>query len=231
MSRGVPHGDDEPVPLRDLAAVESPQLVQKAVRRFRRRTVVTALGIACVIVLSILVVPLFFRSPPPLPDQFPGAPGESIGAVLDAGPVEVVVLDARRLDRGLVGIHVVVLSESVGDGERLVARPGRQPSPTGTGNPPNPLQVFVSELKGGGQAAEVWAVFDRGTRRISLVFEAVSAERQAGMPPRPSDEPNGSVRAPHRPTTGDRHPIPSGRELGEVTLDMEDLGVPPSIWR
>jgi hypothetical protein len=123
-----------------------------------------------------------------LPRQFTGAPGEDIGRIVREGPVEVIVLDARRLASGEAGLHLVITADGLAATEELVAQPGLsgfiEVYPTsGPGEPP-PLPPQMITV-GKGTALEAWLALAPGIQRVSFDVAALFASRVSGPVPPP----------------------------------------------
>lgn len=231
---------ERPLGLRELAEVESPELVRGALRRFRRRFALwAALFAASVIGLTLLVTgPDRGRS---VPSEFAGARPTSVMAVARERDVRITVLDAARLESTYV-LHAVVVVDGLALGEGVFI--GRQfavwssemeTSGAGADTPPPPGppadiggMVRASDSGFGAHPAqEIWLEIPLGRQRVTVT---VAAGVPAGTGPSESE-----VAPPRRPTAElvlEGPPIEpgTGRVLAEVTLDVRELGIPQHIW-
>jgi hypothetical protein len=244
-------GNDRPLRLRELAEVESPEVVRSALRRFRRRTLVWSLWLVLLLValLVFLVLPRTLGPREYLPRRFVGAPGAEVGRILQEGSVQVTVLDARRLTPEEVGLHLVIAAKDLESDEELVAQPGIsgfiEVIPIGGLGPIPPAPPEMATT-GKGNVLEAWIAFAPRIRRVSFDVAALLRTRVSGPGPPPliPGEVPGAAPVVPSPPSGPRTCAVAvnefgqcalyedeGRLLATVRLDMEELGIPPRIWK
>jgi hypothetical protein len=186
-----------------------------------------------------------------LPRRFTGAPGEELGRLVRDGPVQVILLDARRLAPDEVGLHLVITADGLSSSEELVAQPGLSGTievfPVGGYGavPPPPPQMTTT---GRGTALEAWVALAPGIERVSFDVAALFLRRTSGPGPPPpirSDvRPPSAFAGISAPATGPHFcAVPlndvgqcalykdEGRLLATVRLDLSALGVPAWIWQ
>lgn len=167
-----------------------------------------------------------------LPRRFEAGSGQRVGATLKVGPVDVVVLEATRLDEETVGLHLVVSTDNLRRGEELAVDAGLSGfvEVRGKGGIKDPPQV-VAEVTGG--VAEVWTSFEPGVERFSLDVAALNETN-------PRNHHRASSRGQMR-SSDCAVPLNAfrrcgtyrneGRLLATLRLDMRKLHVHESIWR
>ncbi len=106
---------EQPLDLRSLARVESPEVVSAAVRRFRRRifsTGAVVLLAAAALVVGILWAVVVNRT---LEERIEESPGRNIGAVYERAEFTVVLTRVAQVDSGLGLAFVIASAEERGD--------------------------------------------------------------------------------------------------------------------
>lgn len=237
--------EDEPiVDLAELRQVESPEVVHAAMRRFRRRLWLWAVVVVAAVVGVVLVVTAPSVTPW-LPTRMAQAGPLEVMERLEQGPVQVLVLDAARLEDSYV-LRLVVdaagldPSEGVFVGERFaVWDPDAHPEPPGAAEedvpppppgPPTDLGGVVSIASSGfgtGAVQEVWIEVALGNPRPTVTVAA-------GVPARPGSEPDGpsDLGATDFPSEILGPPTEPGtdRVLAEVELDVREFGIDHHVW-
>lgn len=159
--------DLPPADLRHLAEIDAPEVVRPAFRRFRRRVLWWSALVVLAAVWILLVHPLFVRD---LPAQLASDDARTGPVLVEFERVEVVVLDAQPLGRltcsfaDCYGLHLLVLSEDLPDGQRLdVVLPSDSVSTNVRGAAPGEDPVL-----------ELWFTTRAGSSLVALEFVAVS---------------------------------------------------------
>ncbi len=104
--------EQPPLDLRALAAVEAPEVVSAALRRFRRRLLVRGLWGALAMLVAVMFT-ISVRSSRDLPERIMGAsrvlyPSDGSGTGLyDVRGVRFVVLEVADMGGDQLGIHIV----------------------------------------------------------------------------------------------------------------------------
>ena len=101
---------EQPLDLRSLADIDSPDVVRAALRTFRRRVILRSLWglLAGMVAVAIIYVATQPRS---LPDRITKASvAAHPGVTWDVGDVRIALVDVARLDDHL-GLHFVVLGK------------------------------------------------------------------------------------------------------------------------
>jgi hypothetical protein len=225
-------GDEVPLDLAALAVTDSPDVVRTALRRFRRRVALrTAIVVAVVAAVGLLLA--LRPSTTFLPDRFREARPTDVMAVVGTDAVDVVVLQAARLDVDTYGLRLLAIGKDLPPSEGVFVLPPRRPplaAPSPTPPPGPPLFEISTSGFSSAPAQEAWVAVPAGTSELTV-------EVGAGVPAR-----GGNDDGPAAPTTVNRPqpalriggpPTEPGTErlLGEVVLDLEALGVPHEIWR
>ena len=112
---------EESLDLRALAEVESPAVVQSALRRFRRKIFTTgALVMLAVVCLAggILWATVMHRT---LDERIAEAPGKDVAAVFSAEGRTVVLRRVARLEEG-VGLHFLLVHPDAGGAQNYSLR-------------------------------------------------------------------------------------------------------------
>ena len=184
-----------------------------------------------------------------LPRRFRDVPGTEVGRIVQEGPVRVVVLDARRLRSGQVGLHLVITADGLESTDELVAQLGLSgvievvPISGPGGEPLAPPEMITT---GQGNALEAWLAFGPAIERVSFDVAALLPTRVSGPVPPPllaeSQPPAPATGAPAPPTGPRLCAVPvnqfgqcglyqdEGRHLATVRLDLRALGIPAWIW-
>lgn len=233
--------EDQPVAaLASLREVESPELVRVAVRRFRRRLLLWA----GVVVAALVGLVLLLTAPavaPGLPERLAASGPVSVMERIEQDPVEVLVLQAARLENSYA-LRLVVTASGLADDEgvfvaqRFAVSPpdtfDEEPEP-GDAAPPPPgpppdLGGVVSIADSGFGASlvqEAWVEAPLGTRRLTVTVGA-------GVPARPgSDLPPADTEGDTWVLSGPPTEPGTQRVLAEVELDLTELGLVDDIWR
>lgn len=238
--------EDEPiVDLAELRQVESPEVVHAAMRKFRRRLRLWAV----VVVAAVVGVMLVVTAPsvtPWLPTRMAQAGPVEVMERVEQGPVQVLVLDAARLEDSYV-LRLVVdaqgldPTEGVFVGQRFaVWVPEADPEVPGAREedvpppPPGPptdlggVLTIADSGFGAGAVQEVWIEVALGSARPTVTIAAgVPARPGPGEPPTSdlvtSDLASELLGPPTEPGTE--------RILAEVELDVRELGVDDRVWR
>lgn len=225
--------DEQPLDLRHLSEVSSPEVVREAVRRFRRRVLLrSAWLLLAVLVGAGLFLLLSPRGAVSVPIQFRQAPpGHGLGTVIEQDGVRVALVEAKRFgeDVELVGVRALVASEEIEPGEELVAGffegtiEVHDPERGGTGPgdpPPAPPSVHVL-TDVGDEALELLLTFHPGTEGFSFDVGAAAIE--------PSSR--GRARAgPPAPRVRRRPQGDEVRPLTTIEVDVPELGIPEEVW-
>lgn len=164
MTVDPPEG--RPLNLRDLASVESPDVVAAALRRFRRRTLTRGVWAAGLVLAVLLVAPLLpgRRS---LPERYYASPIVGVARSASAGSITVTAINAARLDRETGGIHLIA---STGGAEPISivavyrgasAAPGKQLSGVDVHQGPE------------GRVSEAFVALPLGTSAITVELFAI----------------------------------------------------------
>lgn len=220
---------ERPLGLRELAEVDSPEIVRAALRRFRRRTAIRALWIAGALLVATVILP-FLRGRTTV-DRFAHAPGELTRAVVSSGPIHVLLLETKRLDKDSVGLHILTVADGLRPDEQLAVNP--DPSHF----LPPPL-TFRSALRGVRQVTQFGTPRSRGVVEQYLILypgtRTIEIGVSAALPAGPGEEEETLPRGP-RPMTEEDFLFPyrpgTFRRIGTVVIDLQTLGVPATIWR
>jgi hypothetical protein len=231
--------EDEPIAtLAELGQVESPEVVRAAMRRFRRRlllwgSVVTAAVIGLVLVVTAPTVT------PWLPARMADAGPVWVMQRVEQEPIQVLVLDAARLEESYV-LRLVVSADSLDQTEGVFvaqrfavwdpeAEPEAPPAEEDVPPPPAGPAAMGGVIStadsgfGAGSVQEVWVEVPLGSRRLTLTVGAgvpAGIGADSGMAPGPMVE--GLLGPPTEPGTE--------RVLGEVELDVAALGINEEVW-
>lgn len=215
-------------PLSVLAEVEPPEVVKAALRRFRRRALLTILLVALVVAAGVMIVAN--RGPGSVEERFPVAERADVGRVLDDAEAPVAVLSVARLDPESYGVHLVALADELRPGEVIMAGSvaRSEVSPTGSIGDDGCLEVTVGTPA---ESLEMWIVAPIGT-------ESLQIELVAGVPSHPTAAYSATTIGPADPDGPCELGLllPGGlrgraRPLASVEIDMEALGVPRPIWK
>jgi len=218
-----------PPGLRDLAEVDSPEIVRAALRRFRRgllvRVIVILLVIGAFIGLRMLTRDTY------LPNLLEAGPGVDIGKVIEKDSVTATVIEARRHDgdpAAKYGLRVVFAAEGLKRGERLHIEPAMSSClPDANAMETGPTVGDIYDLGGGPGAREMWIVEFVGTERIPVTVGASSAR---GGRPRQTDVPL-MTELPCDTFLSAEPDTQHIRFLTTIYLEPKELGVPAAIWR
>lgn len=210
--------DDRPLQLGELAEVESPEVVRDALRRFRRRMFARGAWILLAVIVAWALIPAFAAKD--LPARFRAAEGAAIGDIVRAGDVDVILVDARRLDDDTVGVHFVARADALTDEEFLRVT---QVTRTSQEEAAGLIQVgdfHRIETAGGGRVVEAWVEMPAGTPGFVTGFIATTGDNAHDYPL----------------DTGPRTAQPDELQrndllLGRLVVDLRDLAVPDHIWR
>lgn len=248
--------DERPIGLAELAEVDAPEVVSAALGRFRRRMLVRAVLIPAVVTAIIFLPRLLPEGTHSYQRQFTESRlVHAIGERLLSGAVDVVVLEARRVDeRGgdWVGVRFVVTTDELKGQERLSvgeAILGTMEScmpevPSGP-EPSAPITVFSSSFNPTEpDVADVVLRCPVGTRRAQVKIGAyynaadqfvpsVSRPPNASYPKGPGTHTQEECAVPLNPLGVCALTKAEGsyRPLATITIDLADLGVPMEIWR
>lgn len=248
--------DERPLGLAELAEVDAPEVVSAALGRFRRRIFVRAVLIPAVVTAIVLLPRLLPEAIHSNQRQFTESRRvHAIGERLASGAVDVVVLEARRVDERdqvWVGVRFLVTTDELKGRERLsVGEPilGTMEScmpevPSGP-EPPAPITVFSSWFNATDpDVADVVLRCPVGTRsarvQIGAYYNAADQfDPSSGNPP-PTSDPKGPGTHTQEECAVPLNPLGvcaltkaegSYRSLATITIDLADLGVPAEIWR
>jgi hypothetical protein len=211
--------NDQPLRLAELAAVDAPEVVRVAVRRFRRRVAVWGIWIVGAIVVVALAFPAL-RPYRDLAARMSNAPGESLGRVIERPFLRMTVIDVRRLDEKTVAVHVLATSDALHSNENLQVDPffggGNEATAKHNGG------KRFSQQRGAGSVVEAWFAVLPGTQSFDV--EVFSAGGDAGD--------GNSQRAPGQPQADPKKLATRPAVITDtITLDFRALGVAESIWR
>lgn len=217
---------ERPLELQSLADVHSPEVVRRALSRFRRRALFSVLIAGLVVTAAVMV--LSARGPAGPVEKFATAEGADIAHVIRDGDTRAAVLRAARVDDSYFTVHLVLMVDELRpDDVVTVGSAARGPALSGGSLPGGDgcLQVDVGD---GGNAREVWITAPAGTASLDLVVVGAPASGRAGRAAT-TVTPGETTEACGHEFTG-----PGVAEIdmkGAIELDMQALGVPDEIWR
>lgn len=244
-------GENPPLDLRELAEVDSPDVVRGALRRFRRRLGLWG-GLAAVVVLGLAAL----IAAPETPTGYTPARVEDaqvhhdVMAEVTQGPVQLIVLRAARLD-DTYALHGVLVAEGLEADEGIfvaqrfgVWQPGdEQENPGGSpgamspppAGPPVDLGGLVgatTEPAGTGPVAEVWLEIPLGREQITVTVAAGVALTPSDINTEPAPDDGPSIARPTGDSVLSGIPTRPGSErvLAELELDVQRLDIPRAIW-
>jgi hypothetical protein len=140
---------EPPLRLSELAAVDSPDVVRAAFRRFRRRVIRWAAAIVAVAIAAAVLIPVYFPSRISLEQRIHQSSGVSVGATIHQGRLTALILEVVRLDKKTFGLHVVVtVADMRADQSVEFANfyPGRSPVAPGTVEQQATINKSVNDL-------------------------------------------------------------------------------------
>lgn len=207
--------------LRDLAETDAPDVVRRAVRRFRRRVAIRTLWVLGAALMAALIIPR--TGPNDLPFRFRGAPGEMVGATLGHDHLRVTVIDVRRVDTRSIALHYLATSDIVQRGENLVV--SHTEGPLNDAIDANVGGYSYVDQNNAGPTNEGWVQIDANVQRFAIGFFAGVGDNFSAY-----GQPLGLASGapmPNASAIAKRNTV----FLGNVTFDLQQLGVSETVWR
>ena len=249
--------DERPLGLTDLADIDEPAVVHAALSRFRKRMFVRAVLIPAAVVAIIAVARLLPGTREPDYKLYnESRNGRIIGVQLLDGPVDVVVLDARRMDDERYAVRLVVSTDQLQGQEELAIeshargfmRSCEPPAGSPAGEPYAPTMIspihighLGTDKPGVKELLLVCPVGSNGaTLEIGALYEAAMHHNPSTGPPPPDEGPRGPGDVPQEECAVPLNELGSCgltkkqgtyRALATITIDVQQLGVPTGIWR
>ena len=218
--------EQTPLDLRSLSAVESPDVVKDALRRFRLRALV-ALGLAAVLIIAAAMV-IAARRPASIEERVSAGEQANLNPiVIRDDRVHAVLLEVTRLDEASYAARLLLIVEELEEGKVVqIARLERSGAASADAG------CAEIDLGAAGAALEATIAVPIGTERISLDVAAVDSLAIKGGGGGAVSVVGGA--APRSDSC--EIDLSQGRKrqsqvVGRVELDMVELGLPSSLWR
>ena len=217
---------ERPLELQSLADVHSPEVVRRALKRFRRRVLFSLLIAGLVVTAAVMV--LSARGPAGLLEKFATAEGADVADVIRDGDTRAAVLRAARVDDAYFTVHLVLMVDDLRSDDVVAVGAAARGPASSWGSLPGGDGCLQVDVGDGGSAREVWITAPAGTASLDLDVVAVPASGPAGRAATTVTLGETTEACGHEFTEPG---VGEVERKGAIELDMRTLDIPDEIWR